>query len=97
MFCTSLSAAATDVAAPFQLWATTNGNDAIRVVPVEARINPDGCTDADSYMVKKTLSEASKARIYSALLAAKMGARGVTLQIEGCESARPAIVDVVIK
>ena len=80
----------------FQLWSTTNGTD-MRVIPNGVAVSAQGCSDPDSYMVKSTLSAASVSGIYATLLAAKMASKPVTIVISGCESNRPAIVNVLIK
>ncbi|UTW44511.1 hypothetical protein KFE80_08895 [bacterium SCSIO 12696] len=81
----------------FQLWSTTYGNDVIRVLPVGATVIADGCTDPDSYMVKTSLPEAVKARIYSTLLAAKMAGKTVKITTSACEDNRPAINNVILE
>lgn len=86
--------------ADYQLWSTTNGTDVIRVVPIGASVNntqTPTCSDADSYMVKSTLSAASINRIYSTMLAAKMASKPITIVVSGCELNRPAIVSAIIK
>ncbi len=81
----------------FQLWSTTNGTDIVRVIPNGVAVSAQGCSDPDSYMVKSTLSAASISRIYATLLAAKMASKPVTIVVIGCETNRPAIVNVLIK
>lgn len=86
--------------ADYQLWSTTNGTDIIRLIPTGVAVNnaqAPSCPDADSYMVKSTLSASSIDRIYSSLLAAKMSSKPVTITISGCETSRPAIVNVIMK
>ena len=80
----------------FQLWSTTNGSDVIRVIPDNASVVAEGCNDPDSYMVDTALTDAAKSRIYSTLLAAKMSDKPVRLNIQGCESNRPAINNVIL-
>ena len=95
-FCAFPVYASQTVVSNFQLWATT-GQDTIRVVPIGVSVvNPDGCTDPDSYMVNVALTPAQISRIYSALLAAKTSGKAVRLATSGCQSNRPAIYDVIL-
>ena len=80
----------------FQLWSTTNGEDAIRVIPNGVAVRGQGCLDADSYIVKTTLTAPAISRVYATLLAAKMGSKPIKLFIAGCELNRPAIVNAII-
>ncbi len=80
----------------FDLWTSTYGDETIRVIPSSA-INPDGCTNPDSYMVDPTLSEKNTARIFSSLLAAVIGKREVIIIINGCTNNRPKITTVRIR
>jgi hypothetical protein len=82
----------------FRVWSNTYGSDTIRVdTPGSAFINPQSCTDPDSYMVSAELDDKSKARIYSALLAAVMAKKPITLWVNGCERDRPAILNTIIE
>lgn len=81
----------------YQLWSNINGGEIIRVIPTGQAVNGQGCVDADSYMVKSTLSPAIISRIYETLLTAKIASRPVTLIVECCQSNRPAIIGVFIK
>lgn len=81
----------------FHLWSNTYEYDIIRVEVVSGYQNPSSCSQPDSYMVLTTLSESSKQRIYSTLLAAKMANRGVRLRVDGCQGDRPAIQNVILR
>ncbi|MBQ4831574.1 hypothetical protein J8L84_20050 [Alteromonas sp. MMG017] len=83
----------------FQLWSTTRGLNIIRVIPTNSGSlsNPGNCTTLDSYMVRRSLTEEEKSRMYSTLLAAKMAGISVSLEIMGCEENRPAIRDVILR
>lgn len=81
----------------FSLWSDTYGEDTIRITSSVGISNPEGCTDPDSYFVRSTLSSTVKSRIYSTLLAAKMGGKSVNVFLDGCESSRPGISTVVIE
>lgn len=85
------------VVSNYQLWATTNGNDIVRVIPTAISVaNGEACSDPDSYMVKSTLSAGQINRIYSTLLAAKISGKPVRLVTSGCMTNRPAIVDALL-
>lgn len=80
----------------FTLWSNTHSNSTIRLVVPGALVNPSGCTDPDSYMVQSTLSTDAQKRIYATLLAAKLSGKSVQAWVSGCESNRPAILNVTI-
>ena len=80
----------------YELWTGTHGDERIRITNSSIN-NPENCQDPDSYMVDLTLSEEHKARIYSTLLATVMTDRPVRVVIDGCQSARPRIINVIIK
>lgn len=81
----------------YYLWSNTYQNDTIRIEVASGYQNPSGCSDPDSYMVLTTLPEPSKQRIYSTLLAAKMAGRGVRLRVDGCETGRPSVQNVILR
>jgi hypothetical protein len=82
----------------FSIWSGAYDADVIRIGGVSASItNPAGCADPDSYMVRTTLTKETKARIYATLLLAKAIGKSVTIWVNGCESARPAIETVIIE
>lgn len=80
----------------FKLWATTYGDDAIRITDATV-VNPSSCSDPDSYFVLKTLTTQEKNRIYSTLLAAVSANKPVEIWVDGCEGNRPAIKDIRIQ
>jgi hypothetical protein len=97
LFCSNTHAAGVWVdISDIKLWSNTYTADTIRVETSEARMNPSNCSDPDSYMVLSTLSEPTQQRIYSSLLAAKMSNKIIRLRIDGCQSERPAIINVVL-
>jgi hypothetical protein len=84
--------------ASFTLWPTTYDADIIRVTSVPTPLtNPSGCADTDSYMVRTTLTKEAKSRIYASLMLAKATGKPVTVWVNGCESARPAIETVLVE
>lgn len=84
----------------FQLWSNTHNAPEIRVIIIgDTYYNPSNCPNTDSYMVTTAMSEKVQDRMYSALLSAVMAKKSVVLRIEnnGCQSGRPAIMNVVIQ
>jgi hypothetical protein len=81
----------------FHLWSNTYENDIIRIQVPSGYQNPSSCSEPDSYMVLTTLSEYSKQRIYSTLLAAKMANRPVRLWVDGCLNDRPTVQNVILR
>jgi hypothetical protein len=81
----------------FSLWSSTHGADVIRVLVSTTPSNPSGCADNDSYMVRTTLTQEVKSRIYASLLLAKAMGKPAQVWVNGCESARPAIETVVVE
>ncbi|MCE3251595.1 MAG: hypothetical protein K0Q67_605 [Cellvibrio sp.] len=84
----------------FQLWSNTYNAPEIRVILTgDTYYNPSNCPNTDSYMVTTAMSEKVQDRIYSALLSAVMAKKSVILRIEnnGCQSGRPAIMNVIIQ
>lgn len=78
----------------FYLWSNTYQAEIIRVEVPSGIINPSACSDPDSYMVLSSIAESAQQRIYSTLLAAKMAGKKIQLRIDGCESNKPALINV---
>ena len=77
------------------IWTSGNGEDIIRVTTPDKIVNNWGCTDPDSYIVRSTSVTQVKERIYATLLSAKAHGMSLTIRVQGCESDRPAILDVL--
>ena len=80
----------------FKLWATTYGNNQIRITSVTI-INPGSCADPDSYVVKSSLTLEEKNRIYGMLLAAVTAKKSVEIWVDGCEGTKPTFHDVLMQ
>lgn len=79
----------------FVVWSDTEGNGIIRVTaPNQTIVNNWGCTDPDSYMALATLTKEAQSRLYATLLTAKALGKPITLRLGGCQSNRPAIMNV---
>ncbi|WP_419227329.1 hypothetical protein [Alteromonas sp. OM2203] len=83
----------------FKLWSNTYQTNTIRVVVDDSVYNPaKTCSDIDSYMVASELSEESKNRLYSMLLAANLAGKPVKVFVDksSCERNRPKIMNAVL-
>jgi hypothetical protein len=86
----AMSSADDIVLTTFQVWSSASSDNVIRVTtPGQAIVNPDNCSDPDSYMVRTTMAKEAQARVFAVLLTARAMGTPVTVRISGCESLRP--------
>jgi hypothetical protein len=75
----------------FTLWGTMYYQDVIRISVDDEIVNPDNCTNPDSYLVSPDIPENGQQRSFSLLLAAQRSSNPVYVYVTGCSSNRPSI------
>jgi len=81
----------------YELWSNTYNDSQIRILDLDGVSNPESCTDPDSYFIDPATSDVLENRIYSTLLAAKIGNQEVTVVLNSCWSNRPRIINVILE